>query len=311
MKRLVWALVLGMCMAGVAGIVTAEEPATAMLQYVPEGTEVVVGVDLALLSAHPRFDEVFQRVNTAKFEVNVANFEQMTGVNLMRDIQAFALVGELRDNGEGVLLIKGKWDMPGLVDLVAASPTYVAQEMSGSVIHTWFDEDEGKQKYAAFVREDLLAIGDCLEMVEGVVETSAGERPRLAVPALLNSEDVDSTRMPSAFIVALRPAQPDADFVKNPVLSRLQSVAALCEAQDDGLALTATARTFDGNSAPQLAHALRGLIAVGELLDNASTRSPWVVTTSHRGNEVTAQVNVPMTNVVAAAGMLGQMAKAE
>lgn len=282
----------------------AAEPVTELLRYAPEGAEVVAGVDVTLLRAHPRFDDVFDSLSPARFNMVASQLEQATGVDLMNDILALALVGQLRENGEGALLVKGVWDERALVDLVSWSPTYEVDDVAGYSIHSWVDEEEDVRKYAAFLQYDVLTISDHAAAIARIVETAAGERKAIQVPALLAAGSKVSGDPPTAFMIASSPAAPG--IRKNPVLSRVQAMSALCEARDEALTVTASARASDAHSAPRLEHALRGLIAMGELLDNASADSPWVIATAHQGDEVTARIDVPMANVVAAAGTLGK-----
>ena len=84
MKPLRRLMVLALSVVSVGAAVADAEPATALLRYVPEEAEVAVGLDLAVLRAHPRFDEVFGMLAPARFAAKASEIEQITGVNVQR-----------------------------------------------------------------------------------------------------------------------------------------------------------------------------------------------------------------------------------
>ena len=276
-----------------------------LLRYVPKDTEVVLGVDLARLTAHPAFDTVYERLDTSKLDTATWTIHEFTGIDLLDDIQAFVVATELKDKGRATVFIKGRWDKDALVDLVALNPTYETRHTAGPDIYMWQDEGSGKKNHAAFLRDDVLVMGDLLENIERVVKTAAGASLSLQgtkVPALPDGSP------PYLFALAFRPDDPQRDIVHNVVLGRVQSVALAAAPGASEITVAAKGAARDEYSARRLADALRGLIAVGELHDTKAVESPWTFTTASEGTAVEATVRVPLANAIEAAGTLQRMA---
>ena len=142
------------------GAAWAQPSPTELLAYVPADAEVVVGLDVQTLTANPAFDRLHHQLNTERFDAGVATIEQVTGINLLRDIERVVLLGELRNQGQGALILKGHWYEEDLIALVAMNPSYEEQEHGSYSIHVWTDENTGKVNHAVFLQPDVLAMSE-------------------------------------------------------------------------------------------------------------------------------------------------------
>ncbi len=278
-----------------------------LVRYVPQGAEVVVCVDVQKITAHPAFSRIYQSFDTAKLDAGIAAIEQFTGINLLRDIRAALIAGEIKKDGRNVILLEGTWQKDRLVPLVASNPSYSKRDSSGLEIHSWTDNDTAKMKHAVFVRDDVLAMSDFPEVLDLVAQTAAGKAPAFPLQEVIGGDAVAG----EAFVAAVRPSDPGSDIRNNPVLGRLQSLAVTLKAKESSIALSAKANADDARNAALLDPMLRGLIAFGELLDNKAGQYPWVVATTHQNSQVAATADVPLENIVGFAGVLQSMAKAK
>jgi len=293
---------------GLAGFVEAEEWVSDLLQNVPAGAEVVAVVNVRALTQNPAFDTVYERLDTTKLDAAVVAIDGFTGVHLLEDVEALALAGELKDEGKGAFFVKGTWDKHRLLDLVAMNPSYETQTTGGPPIHLWQDEDTGKMNHAAFLRDDVFVMSEWLPMVQRAVDTAAGKTPSLKSVAA--SAGTGGTPAP-VVVLAFRPSDPERDVVRHAALGRLQSAAFGLRPDADSVTVWAKGEARDAYSAAQLAHVLRGLIALGELHDTGARSFPWEVVSTADGARVEARVRVPLDNAIEAACALQRAAMAK
>jgi len=300
--------IMALLLVMVPGSQAAQEGGGDLLRYVPRETELVIGIDVEQLMGNPAFDRIYERLDTERLDAGIAALEQVTGIHLLHDIRSLMLIGELKDQGKGALYLEGMWDTDHLINLVTMNPTYERHVTAGPDIHSWMDESEGKMKYAAFLEQDVLVISDWLELVRRVVDTAAESRPSLEGAATPVQPDGSPS---DAFVLAFRPSGNRPDITENPILGRFDSVAIALDAEDDWVTVSATGSVQDARDTSLLAQVVRGFLAAVELHDARAQQSPWMVTASATGTRVEATVEVPMDNVIEAAGMLRRHAKAE
>ena len=285
------------------GAAWAQLSPTELLAYVPADAEVVVGLDVQTLTANPAFDRLHHQLNTQTFDAGVATIEQVTGINLLRDIERVVLLGELRNQGQGALILKGHWYEEDLIALVAMNPSYEEQEHGAYSIHVWTDENTGKVNHAVFLQPDVLAMSEWPAVLRRIID-AASDRGRslrsVQVPAQPDREGV------GAFLLAFRPADPNHNARKNPVIGQLESLAVGLQAGETEMTLSLDGRAQDAHGATLLSEALRGLLAAAQLHVSGTRELPWPAQTRATGRQIESTVRVPMETVIAAATTLKQ-----
>ena len=299
---------LAICAAAATlGASATAAPAADLLRYVPQDAEVVIGIDVQALTAQPAFEKVYDRLDTSKFEAGINALYDITGVHLMQDIEALMFVGELRDEGQGAIVIRGNWNRAGLEDLVSWNPTYQTEEQGGKTMHIWWDENESKQQHAVFVEDNVLVMSESASQVWYVVEAALDPAKSLkkAHPEVTAPEDAH------AFLIAFRPENDTHELVRNPLLGRLENVNLRLVAEETGVRAELEAAAMNPADAPHLARILEGFVAFCEMHDEQGANSPWSISSKVSAKQVHAQIRIPLENVVAGAPRLQQLAKAE
>jgi len=278
-----------------------------VLPYVPDEANVVVGIDLEQVTASPVFDGVYGALDTDQIDGMLTAVEAMTGVRLFRDIHAIVLAGELKPGGKSATYIRGQWNKDQLIALVAANPAYERRETAGVDVHLWRDDQSGKISHAAFLRDDLLIMSDWLDVATYLAETPPAATPTWAGAALPKAADGSPA---AAFVLARRPDDAASGLLAHPALDHVTRASAALDSTTNAATVTLTATVRDAAAAPLLAEAAKGLIAVGQLLNNTYAEAPWTVDSSVQGEQVQVRVSIPMDSLVSGAQALQRLARA-
>lgn len=287
------AVALGAALLFIAGPAHAELAALDLIRFMPQELDIVIGVDPGATAGTEFYKQVKARAGLAQLDQGIAAMEEVTGVNLLQDVQAIALGSYMGREGEGVVVVRGAWDRDYLVGLVGLNPSYSEKYVGDHVIHSWYDAEKQKIANAAFIRDDVLAISDQAPLLESVLAVVSGAKPAFA-PA----HDPAAATSAVAFAMASRPAQPGPDITANPVLNVLKTATVFVVPGASGVRLAATGTTLDPQMAPLVAQLTQGAAAMLQL-QYAPDAAPWPVTVNANGGSVNATVDIPLDTAVA------------
>ncbi|MCP4645020.1 MAG: hypothetical protein GY851_31550 [bacterium] len=273
-------------------IAHAADWADQLLPYVPHDAEVVVCVDVKGLVSHDLYGRIRQSLDLRELDVFVDTLEGFTGVNLLRDVDAFALVGELRDGGNGAVILKGAWPQEELIGMVSMSAVYEEREYGGEIVHGWEDEDTGAMNYAAFLGPaslrgpGILAISSEPLMLWRIIDAAA--KPARAAPAG-RSGPADSAPLAIALV-----APPADRAVDNPIAGRMKQASLALTAGEDDVTVSLHGEALNAADAPLLSEMLRGAVAFLQLHLGLTQGGPWPVRTSAQGALISGTLTVEM-----------------
>ncbi len=152
-------------------------------------TSWVLTADLKAANASPLIKFISEQIAPEKreqAEAKLASVQAMFGIDLLNDIEYIVLAGTGRAEKGGVAYAYGKFDQQRLTTILAGADKYVSVQHEGMTVHSWFDKDDGKQKYVSFARPGLVLLADRQDLVKEALDVLAGRKAGLSADSPLS-----------------------------------------------------------------------------------------------------------------------------
>lgn len=287
-------------LAAVAMAVMAAGPGAAAptdyLKLAPDGYEAFVFIDVKQVRKSEAWQKVQAEIMNPNVQTGLAMIEQFTGLRLPDDLDAIVVAGKVsQGNQSGCVFINGRFDRARLESFVAMNPAYTETKVAGGTILSWLDEGKGELTHGAFLRNDLVAIGQ-KAAVEAALAVAAGERKSLADNAAAQTLMADVATSPLAIAMVVRPETVPPEIARVPVLQKVQSVLFALTQAPGNLSLTARVEAESQEMARQMADIARGIVALGMLQENQPRLAQIAgrTTVGQTGNVVEAKATVEL-----------------
>lgn len=138
------------------------------LVVAPATTEVVARINVTQSLQAPLADLLIDLKGRQQIESGAKLIQNLTDVNLFKDLYEVWLFAKIDDNKEVLVLARGNFNKTKLVDLLKINATYKETAYMGETVYNWVDEKDGP-RYAVFI-DQYLAIGGSNEIINGVID---------------------------------------------------------------------------------------------------------------------------------------------
>lgn len=142
------------------------------LQFVPADTEVVLSLNVRQVVDSPLFQQILDERGGRKARARLRVFRNLTGVDLLKDLDRAYLWCRVNDDDSVVLLFEGRFDQEALTDLLMANEEYRTQVYLGHTLHEWFDKKEERMKYGTFLSDGSVLIANHLPALKNALSVS-------------------------------------------------------------------------------------------------------------------------------------------
>lgn len=240
------------------GIVAA--PAVpASLAYMPQQTEVAIGVDAQQVAKSPLVQQILQKKVGEQLDAKVAFIETLTGTNVMKDLTRVTFFGLIGNDNSMAMLLEGKLDKTKLLTLVKMNESYRTYQQGGHEIHEWMDKGEQRIKYGTFPSETAVIIWNSKEAMQAGLDAMASPEKTLAKSAdvALFPPEAD-TAAAWAVLIGRGPAFPGAKL-------HVAKAAGWANLNQADIAAHATITPDSPKAAAQWIDLVKGTIALGQL----------------------------------------------
>jgi hypothetical protein len=239
--------------AGIPGNAPASE--LVPLHWVPAERDVVVVMNVpAVLDSTP-VQRLEQQVNLTDLYDKLHTLEEWTGFQLPRDLDRVIVAKFEKRNREDIVFLEGVFDESRILETLRWNTQYASSEHRGVTIHSWFDDNERRQKYGAFLTANIILIGTETG-VKQVIDTRARPATSFGARPEIQRALASLTTEPAIWCVARNTGK--GGFKELPVF-----LATINLNPDFSFVLTAAAP--DESTARNVAMLANGLVALGKL----------------------------------------------
>ena len=263
----------GICLAA---ILIAGRPTTAQAaandrlleSYVSDEYELTVRVNTRRLLDAPELDPIRNRILGPQVVQMVDGVQQLTGINLLKDIDTLVFAGyfapEKRD--DGLVFLRGRWDENALILLFQMSPQYERIPAGKVTIHGFWREKEKDMRYVAFLDLGIAVIGkkDGVEALVKVVEDKSKQLTNVPGYAARLKDIPDDALVGLA---AVKPRQLPQDKPGKILMKNTKAACAFLDLKD-GLRLMVMLEMNDVQSMQNMKDIAQGILAVGQMIDD-------------------------------------------
>jgi hypothetical protein len=234
--------------------------------------------------------------NTDKLAV----LENLTGIDIRRDVRSFTLYGSEFGPRNAVAVIEGRLDRDKLLPLLRSGRPVEEVQVGDLTVYKWRDaaDPNNATKAGAFLRDDLVIIAGDVDSLEGAIAALEGQGDTMTVAPAGSISAPWLSVLVARIPVARRTGIPEAVAAKIKS-ARLQVGETSGEYRSD-----LTVATVDAQSAADVAEVVQGLLAVLSLCQGAERHgSPVIsaealailrdITASSQGDAATISLRTP------------------
>lgn len=135
------------------------------INLVPAEVEVLAHVDLRALIDSPLVQSTLDNMDRPRVDAFLQFAENLSGTNLLEDIDGAMLFGLLENDDSIGVVIEGRYDRDRLAPLLFLAPSYEVMDVDGQAVHSWFDKRENRRKFGVFL-PNKLAVWNSREAME-------------------------------------------------------------------------------------------------------------------------------------------------
>ena len=278
-----------------AGGVGASGPGD-YLKFVPGVHEAFIYVDVAQIRNSKLYANLKGDLMVGPVQAGVAAFEQFTGIRVPDDLDVVAGSSKIAKDGQGILFIHGRMDRQRIESLFAMNPGYSETIKPGGKMIGFLDENKGTMSYLSFLRNDLIVIGQ-KEGVEGALGVVAGDGGSLAESPSVKTQLAHAGSSPVVMVIAQKPAQLPPDANKIPAIQNVKSLLLTLTPGPETLTLIAQVETDTQELATQLLDIVRGLVALGQIQQQAPQVAEFARMVSAERKDATVLVKADINTV--------------
>ncbi|MDX2176562.1 MAG: hypothetical protein SF028_08825 [Candidatus Sumerlaeia bacterium] len=173
-------------LAAALAILAASANAREPLSLAPDDTEVVIVANINDVANTPLAVRLMEKLGGDQLRAGIDVVKNLTGVSPLEDLERLGVFARVDDDESAVVTVEGAFEQDRLVALVRLNKQYAAKTTSGATVHQWYDENEGRTKFASFIEADLLVITNSSDRMARMIEqTRTGAGSLAANPGVL------------------------------------------------------------------------------------------------------------------------------
>jgi hypothetical protein len=253
MKKLALVLAAGM----VAGQVLA---GSFQAKMVSDSARWVVHADLELLKQTTVGSFLVNQLDAGDTGNKMAALSAILQFDPRKDLTGVTMYGQSREPSAAVAVFSGTFNVPQLVTLLKANPSYESAAHGGNTIHSWVDEKKPGERSYGCAHSGKILIGQGLPMLKEALDVLDGKHAALDAAASFGELPVKEpffmagTDLPG--LVGKSEAQ---------MLSQAKSVGMALGEKDGQVLLSVILSTLDAETAVKLQQIAQGLLAMGQM----------------------------------------------
>ena len=154
----------------------------------PAETRWVLSLDLHAIQKSALASSLlkqFEAGRREKAERQIAGFNAMFGIDLLKDIRRVTLAGSGSTDKGGVAYIEADLDEQRFTTVLAMAKQYTSSDHGGVAVQSWFDDNDKKTKFVTFAKPGLVLLSDTKEPMLSALDAIAKRKPGLAPDSLL------------------------------------------------------------------------------------------------------------------------------
>ena len=163
---------LAFALAAVLAVPAAAGPIQA--DSVAAGAKWIVHFDMEGFSASQVGAAIVEKARSGKGAEKLDWVARNVGVDLTRDIAAITLYGTNYEPGQGVAILRGRFNEQSMVGLVEANPSHQEIAHGDRIIHTWTDDKRGTPASGSFYAPGVLIMASSIEDVRQATDVLNG-----------------------------------------------------------------------------------------------------------------------------------------
>jgi hypothetical protein len=258
------ALLLGLTLLGLTLPVRAQG---GLEDSLPAGFQFVAQLDVRQFVESPVLQPIRDRVLNPSAQTFINNLRQITSVDLLKDLDQILFAGYLdkEKKAEGLMLLQGRLSREGVVNFLKMSAQFKEIASGSSTIYEYWSADDNELRYAAFLKDGLLAMGR-QTAVERALALSDGRLPeRLSAQADYARRRAALPQNALFMLVILAPGEVPAERPEAPFVNSLKTLGVSVAIEGEQLALRSQLETSDADAATQWGQIAAGFLAAGKL----------------------------------------------
>ncbi len=261
MKRSMWLVAVALLALGAQGSPLKPE-------LVPGQATWFVHLDVEKLLASQVGAQLLDAIKAEpKFSAQLDMIQNAVGVDLRKDIKGLSLFGPDAHKDHGVMVFSGLPNTDKLLTTIKANPTHEEQAGDGLTMHKW--NDKGHDNFGTILPGGVCIISGYAEAARVTAQVMhSGQGGLTAASTLGGLAKSGGDGMLRAAVdgsAGLPGGQPQAAVLKKVISAELQ-----LNERDAKVSAELTLATDAPASAVQIADVVRGLIAYGQLAEDAA-----------------------------------------
>ncbi|MCX7048212.1 MAG: hypothetical protein NTX50_22350 [Candidatus Sumerlaeota bacterium] len=236
--------------------------------YVTDEYELTIRLNTRRILDSPELESIRSRVLGPQVTQMVDGVQQLTGINLLKDIDTVMLAGyfapDKRD--DGLVFLRGRWDENALILLFQMSPQYERIPAGKVTIHGFWREKEKDMRYVAFLDMGVAVIGK-KEGVESLCK-SLEDKSKLLTNApgyAARLKEVPANALVG--LVAVKPHQLPQDKPGRILMKNIRAASGYIDV-NNGVQISLSLEMNDVQSMLQMKDIAQGILAVGQMIDD-------------------------------------------
>jgi len=145
-----------------------------LLNYVPASDyHAALVIQPSVVFSAPLVADNLEIEEPRRLSARLDGLKKLTGVDARADLDAVVLAGNPprrhRGQGDGVLLVQGRWDKARILDALSNAPEYAEKQLGGQTCYAFYAPKANGDKALAFLSDTVLVLGN-ESAVQAVVE---------------------------------------------------------------------------------------------------------------------------------------------
>lgn len=298
-----------------SGLLSFSFAAQDLESYVPEGYDITIRVCVHKALTDPVLEPMRNILLPPQATTSFDVLTTLTGVNLRTDVDSAvvaAYIDKTRKN-EGMILIRGRFDKNRIVGFLKNTEKYEETPAGNLTIHGFWSQKEGEMRYAAFLANDVLTVGQRPVVERAVSGVNAKGAKRLIDNPLYASRLAAIPAETVVAVVGIFPAQLAAEDPRGEALKKSIKAVRIFLSADQSIHATAELAMADEESAKLGQQVIQGGIALIQMVDKISPLAETCrgAHLSSQGTDIslTADMTIPAFTELVAKGRRNGMVK--
>ncbi|MCX7718213.1 MAG: hypothetical protein N2111_07410 [Candidatus Sumerlaeaceae bacterium] len=294
LRRIAASAATALLLAPAVSVCAGENP---LPKGVPADAEVVASLNTRQLIDSAPVQKIITKLRaTEGLDDKIAVLKNLSGIDVLRDIDRISMFGRLEDNEFVGVYVEGRVDKEKLLTLLKADTEVKTATIAGQEVYKWMDKKEKREKFGAFLDDGTVAVWNSQRAAEAALAARTDTSKTFGATPEASLVPQDATQSTAWLAIVSRRVGTPLEKIKAKSLTAQVNVTA------DILDLKARLEATTPEAGAHWVAVINGLVAFAQLQsENADLQRLGAATTTSLSSDnrtVTADVTVNVNDIM-------------